>query len=271
MHLLFRHAEGLRCSTSRVAPGVDVKADGGYAIYWPREGFAVEDRPLCEWPDWLLREAMEACGGHRQKGDPTTVFFEPASPELREAFLRLDPAAWRNTDASSGSYLRWFHLLCACKAAGITRDDFVEWSTRDPEYAGDGGVIGRKWDGAIARHPGALMAALKEAGIEVRRAGSQKRGEGSHFRPTVSVRKRTDRTCAILAAAVGFMRKEECWNSACVMAEMVGEGALSRCVADDLLRSALWVNGLWREDRGLCERVIAKAYQHVTEKLKVVT
>src|SRR5437764_8382068 len=55
LHLLFRHAEGLRCSTNRIALGVDVRADGGYAIYWPREGFAVEDWPLCEWPDWLLQ------------------------------------------------------------------------------------------------------------------------------------------------------------------------------------------------------------------------
>ncbi len=59
LHLLFRHAAGLRCSTGRVSAGVDVRADGGYAIWWPREGLAVEDWPICEWPDWLLREAME--------------------------------------------------------------------------------------------------------------------------------------------------------------------------------------------------------------------
>jgi hypothetical protein len=57
LHLLFRHAVGLRCSTSRIAPGVDVRADGGYAIWWPREGLPIEDWPLCEWPDWLLEEA----------------------------------------------------------------------------------------------------------------------------------------------------------------------------------------------------------------------
>jgi hypothetical protein len=40
MHLLFVHSPGLRCSTGRIAPGVDVRADGGYVIWWPREGFA---------------------------------------------------------------------------------------------------------------------------------------------------------------------------------------------------------------------------------------
>jgi hypothetical protein len=58
-HLIFRHAEGLRCSASRVAPGVDVKADGGYCIDWSREGFAVENgEALADWPDWLLAAAL---------------------------------------------------------------------------------------------------------------------------------------------------------------------------------------------------------------------
>ena len=30
VHLLFRHAEGLRCSEDRIAPGIDVRADGGF-------------------------------------------------------------------------------------------------------------------------------------------------------------------------------------------------------------------------------------------------
>src|SRR6516164_301679 len=32
LHLLFRHADGLRCSKDRIARGVDVRAEGGYAI-----------------------------------------------------------------------------------------------------------------------------------------------------------------------------------------------------------------------------------------------
>jgi hypothetical protein len=70
VHLLFKHAEGLRCSTGRIAPGVDVRADGGYIIWWPREGLPFEDWPLCEWPEWLLKAAMAPRTGssrvHRQ-------------------------------------------------------------------------------------------------------------------------------------------------------------------------------------------------------------
>ena len=54
-HLLFRHADGLRCSASAVAPGVDCRADGGYIVWWPSAGFPVldESAPIA-WPSWLL-------------------------------------------------------------------------------------------------------------------------------------------------------------------------------------------------------------------------
>jgi hypothetical protein len=45
-HLLFKHAEGLRCSVGRIATGVDVRADGGFVIWWPREGFRVIEAQL---------------------------------------------------------------------------------------------------------------------------------------------------------------------------------------------------------------------------------
>jgi hypothetical protein len=58
LHLLFRHAEGLRCSAGRIAAGVDVRADGGYVVWWPRQGLPAEQWPICEWPGWLLKEAF---------------------------------------------------------------------------------------------------------------------------------------------------------------------------------------------------------------------
>lgn len=53
LHLLFKHKPGLRISESKIAPGIDVRADGGYFIWWPAEGLGVRDAPLAEWPDWL--------------------------------------------------------------------------------------------------------------------------------------------------------------------------------------------------------------------------
>lgn len=57
-HLLFRHSRGLRCSAGRIARGVDVKADGGYAIWWPAALCSVlVEGPIAEWPQWLLELA----------------------------------------------------------------------------------------------------------------------------------------------------------------------------------------------------------------------
>jgi hypothetical protein len=54
LHLFFRHRPGLRCNAQRIAPGTDIRAEGGYIIYWPAAGFPVlTDAPLADWPEWL--------------------------------------------------------------------------------------------------------------------------------------------------------------------------------------------------------------------------
>jgi Bifunctional DNA primase/polymerase, N-terminal len=54
LHLFFRHEPGIRCSAGRLAPGVDVRASGGYVIWWPAAGLpALSDSPAAEWPQWL--------------------------------------------------------------------------------------------------------------------------------------------------------------------------------------------------------------------------
>jgi Bifunctional DNA primase/polymerase, N-terminal len=56
-HILFRHRDGIRNSASRIAPGVDVRGDGGYVIWWPTTGLPVlSDAPIAQWPCWLLTE-----------------------------------------------------------------------------------------------------------------------------------------------------------------------------------------------------------------------
>jgi hypothetical protein len=57
-HLLFRHADGLRCSDGRIGPGVDVKADGGGVVWWPAQFYPVLcEGPVAKWPEWLLELA----------------------------------------------------------------------------------------------------------------------------------------------------------------------------------------------------------------------
>jgi len=41
LHLYFQHAVGLRNSVSRIAPGVDIRADGGFVIRWDAHSASV--------------------------------------------------------------------------------------------------------------------------------------------------------------------------------------------------------------------------------------
>jgi hypothetical protein len=54
MHLIFRHAHGLQ-SVDQIVPGIDIRANGGYFIWWPAVGLPVlRPAPLADWPQWLL-------------------------------------------------------------------------------------------------------------------------------------------------------------------------------------------------------------------------
>jgi hypothetical protein len=57
VHLLLNHHPRMRNSNHRIAKGCDVRGDGGYIIWWAREGFPVVDLPLADWPEWLLELA----------------------------------------------------------------------------------------------------------------------------------------------------------------------------------------------------------------------
>ena len=94
-----------------------------------------------------------------------------------------------------------------------------------------------------------------------------KQNSSGFGRKTVNLIARAGRTCDVLEKARGLARQEELFNSACVMAEMIGEKRLTLKVANHLLRDALRANGLWREDRALCEAIIARAYRHVELKI----
>ena len=54
VHLYYTYAPGIRCSTSRPVPGVDVKGDGGCVVSWWSAGFpCLDESPPAPWPAWL--------------------------------------------------------------------------------------------------------------------------------------------------------------------------------------------------------------------------
>jgi hypothetical protein len=56
VHILMQHHDGIQCTVSRIAKGIDTRAEGGYAIWWPAAGYAVREGLIAAAPDWLLQQ-----------------------------------------------------------------------------------------------------------------------------------------------------------------------------------------------------------------------
>jgi Bifunctional DNA primase/polymerase, N-terminal len=85
-HLIYHHAIGLRCSNGKIAPGIDIKADGGYIIWWPASlGRVVCDGPVADFPVWLLSilgNQGDGCArlGFKGNGGPNREHPAPLEP-----------------------------------------------------------------------------------------------------------------------------------------------------------------------------------------------
>lgn len=85
-HLIYRHPPGMRNSAGKIGPGVDIRADGGWIVWHPANGCAVErDVPLFDVPDmpeWITVEAMKGAASKPKLDGPAV----PAPPrELVDA------------------------------------------------------------------------------------------------------------------------------------------------------------------------------------------
>lgn len=125
-----------------VAPG-SVHPDTEKAYEWADLDLGV---PLVERraaPRLLLELA-------KRPGRVASVDAGGMSPEQIEELLEpLDPANYSD-------YNEWLTIMMACHhgSAGEARQEFINWSTQDPNYSDQAAVIGRKWDGMHADNGG---------------------------------------------------------------------------------------------------------------------
>jgi Bifunctional DNA primase/polymerase, N-terminal/Primase C terminal 2 (PriCT-2) len=126
IHLFFRHAEGLRNSVGRIANGVDVRAEGGLIVWWPREGFPVCEAPIAEWPEELLRLAMKSA---RKRTLRRSGAVHVSGVDV-SGLSKLNVMDYRNRDD-------WLRLMMAAHSAGVDKEVFIDWSTSDELYADD--------------------------------------------------------------------------------------------------------------------------------------
>jgi hypothetical protein len=153
----------------------------------------------------------------RPPGAPATGGGEHDQEELASMLDHLDPEDFRDQD-------RWFTLMQACHhaTAGDGRAEFVEWSTRDPLYADDAGLIGRRWDSLHVGGDGARVT-VKTLHKFLRDAG---KGEAIP-RPSAA-----DDFDAVTPDEVPPEATEKATGPTGLPAIRVGEGRLLRMTAD---------------------------------------
>jgi hypothetical protein len=125
LHFLFRHLQGLKCSVGRIAPGVDVRAEGGYFIWWPASGHDVLcDSPPADWPFPNL--VLPPSGAFQTSAEP--------SPQAENAQLRGKPQPTRDLRKRTEAVLRIVEM-----APPSTRNDRLFWAAcRFGEIAAEG-------------------------------------------------------------------------------------------------------------------------------------
>jgi hypothetical protein len=99
LHGLFLHSPRAHTGNARLGIGVDVKANGGYIVWWPAYGRKVLlDVPLAPWPEWLLA-AQQPKPVKQQiiSSGPT-----PASIAGIASFVETTPEGQRNCAAYWG-------------------------------------------------------------------------------------------------------------------------------------------------------------------------
>jgi hypothetical protein len=119
IHVLFNHRAGLKCSISKIASGIDVRAAGGYIVWWPANGFSVVDHPLADWPDWL-----------------TPPEPPPAPPRARPAIN--DEKDLKEAEAATMRALRGAALLVERSGEGLRNGRLFWAACRAAEKLRDG-------------------------------------------------------------------------------------------------------------------------------------
>jgi Bifunctional DNA primase/polymerase, N-terminal len=92
-HWLFRHVEGVRNSASKIAPGVDVRGEGGYICFPPSPGYSIiNEADIAEWPWWLAHLALKAAepaeGATTPRLAPTKADLSKVTSKRVEGKLR---------------------------------------------------------------------------------------------------------------------------------------------------------------------------------------
>jgi predicted P-loop ATPase len=150
-HLYFKNTEGLYCSDSKIAPGVDTRADGGYAIVPPSPGYTwvngSDFATLPPWPDDLRlpeRGLVERTTGGKPEAPLALVAAALAvipNDDLGWSdWNRIGMATWRATKGSDDGLTAFLGWSGKSKKfdEGATRERWRHFASSPPTELGAG-------------------------------------------------------------------------------------------------------------------------------------
>jgi hypothetical protein len=115
-HLIFKDHEGLRCSAGKIALGVDIRATGGFVIWWPAHLGGAYSGHIEPFPDWLVPppppEIILPPAGKIRSGN-----YGRAALEAEAHQLAAVPSGGRN-HALNRAVFRLFQLVGAGRLDG---------------------------------------------------------------------------------------------------------------------------------------------------------
>jgi hypothetical protein len=130
-------------------PGVEFKSKGRQVVaagsvhpdaphrHYEWDDFAPPLNEMPDVPDVLLRLARRPT---KSQGEALGL-GEMSAERLEQTLEKLDPTEFREHND-------WLNLMMACHhaTAGEGRQEFIDWSTSDPNYISHAWQIGRRWD-----------------------------------------------------------------------------------------------------------------------------
>jgi Bifunctional DNA primase/polymerase, N-terminal len=121
-HYLFCHA-GIPLK-KEIAQGVELKGNGGYVIWWPRQGLPFEDRPIAEWPVWLLELSAREIGNGRVNVVPSVPSWHQAISDHHQSAPRWSKEETYGHYAVNNAMHRMMAAPCGKREAALNGESF---------------------------------------------------------------------------------------------------------------------------------------------------
>jgi hypothetical protein len=151
LHFYFRRVPGLRNSESLLAPGLDIRADGGYVVIaggLHASGVMYDvlcDEPLAEMPAWII-EKLSAVKRERDKPVPEDT-AEPHAPRSDVSRVRIDVANGSPIPDGVQNCTLFRKVACSLRGRGAEYDEILA----AVRAANDERCMGKKLDDAELR------------------------------------------------------------------------------------------------------------------------